>query len=256
MSASIVGRAAGAAGVAAVSLLWGVMWRRTLEAKAPSRATPTRPIITITEPPRMMTPKATPPVAQQTPAQLAAEGPRPAAPKKPRSALRVWSVRIALAGLAVAWALTLRPQSLGGPALYMIVRGDSMQPTHDYGDLLLIQAQPSYSIGDVVAYRVPQGELGAGKLVVHRIADLAPEGGFVMRGDNNPADDPWHPGEDLIAGRVVFAVPRLGHVVTMATQPTAAGALGSALVVMYFIGRSPAATRRGNRSSTAAGAAA
>jgi signal peptidase I len=119
----------------------------------------------------------------------------------------------------------------------MIVRGDSMEPTYFLGDLLLIAAQPAYSVGDPVAYHVPAGEPGAGMLVVHRIAGLAPDGGFVMRGDNNPVDDPWRPDGKLIAGRVVLAVPKVGQLLGYVLQPVTAGALAAALMVMTILGR-------------------
>ena len=90
----------------------------------------------------------------------------------------------------IAWAIFLRPQWLGGPATFVLVRGDSMVPTYDNGDFLLAYPQPSYQVGDIVAYKVPVGEIGAGHLVVHRISAVT-SAGFELQGDNNPASDPW-----------------------------------------------------------------
>jgi signal peptidase I len=83
-----------------------------------------------------------------------------------------WVGRV-LAVLALAvWFAILRPQWLGGPAMYLVVRGDSMLPTYQNGDLLVIMNQEGYSVGYPAAYRVPAAELGAGRIVVHRVITI------------------------------------------------------------------------------------
>ena len=97
------------------------------------------------------------------------------------------------------WALVLRPQSLGGPVVYVIVRGSSMFPTYESGDLVIVAAAATYQPGDVVAYRVPAGDIGEGHLVIHRIAGGDASSGFILEGDNNDAPDPWMPrGSDIV----------------------------------------------------------
>ena len=107
----------------------------------------------------------------------------------------------ATAAVLVFWAAVLRPQSLGGPALYTVIRGSSMLPTYDTGDLVLIESASEYAIGDVIAYRVPGGEIGEGHVIVHRIAGGNATSGFVVQGDNNNAPDPWSPHLADIAGK-------------------------------------------------------
>jgi signal peptidase len=145
--------------------------------------------------------------------------------------------------LATAWALTLRPTSLGGPATYVVVRGDSMLPDFHTGDLVVLQAASSYGAGDVVGYRVPDGEIGAGHVVVHRIVDGDGSEGYTVEGDNNPAPDPWQPRAGDVAGRVWLLAPGLGRIVTLVHQPTIAGALAASLLVMCLVARETARKR-------------
>ena len=68
-------------------------------------------------------------------------------------------------------------------------------------DLLILHAADRYGVGDVVGYRVPDGEFGEGHLVVHRIVAGDGGTGFVLEGDNNPAPDPWLPKTVDVVGR-------------------------------------------------------
>ena len=56
--------------------------------------------------------------------------------------------------------------------MYLVVRGDSMLPTYQNGDLLMIMKQDGYSVGEAAAYRVPADEVGAGRIVVHRVTEI------------------------------------------------------------------------------------
>lgn len=145
----------------------------------------------------------------------------------------------AFVAVLLVWALALRPQALGGTALYVLVRGDSMLPTYDTGDLLIMRPSDDYAVGDVVAYRVPEGELGEGRLVVHRIVGGDAKDGFVLRGDNNPAPDPWSPRGGDMAGEPWVAVPAVGRVIAWLQQPVVAGALAASLMVTWLLARQP-----------------
>lgn len=141
----------------------------------------------------------------------------------------------ALAFMAVGWLVVLRPASLGGPATYIVIRGDSMEPTYTTGDLVVVQAATSYSVGEVVAYRVPDGDIGEGLVVVHRIAGGSGQDGYTMRGDNNPALDPWTPRDGDVAGRAWLCLPLVGRLIAFIHQPVVAGALGAAVVIAFAI---------------------
>ena len=147
--------------------------------------------------------------------------------------------RLLYVALIVAWALFLRPQWLGGSATLILVRGDSMLPTFHNGDFVIAYGQPTYQPGDIVVYRVPAGEVGAGHMVVHRIVGISATG-YTIQGDNNPASDPWTPTNADVAGRIAIAVPGVGILLALVLQPTMAGGLAAAAVVMYAVSRSTA----------------
>jgi len=155
-----------------------------------------------------------------------------------RRALKVLELTIGL-GLAAAWAVTLRPTTLGGPATYIVVRGDSMLPNYHSGDLVVLRAADAYVAGDVVGYRVPDGEIGEGHVVLHRIVDGDGGNGFTVEGDNNPAPDPWQPHFGDVAGKLWVLVPGFGRLITLAHQPVIAGALATSFVVMLLLARNP-----------------
>jgi signal peptidase I len=155
-----------------------------------------------------------------------------------RRGFRLLELAMGLA-LAAAWAVTLRPTTLGGPATYIVVRGDSKLPTYHSGDLVVLRAAAAYGPGDVVGYRVPDGEIGAGHVVLHRIVDGGGAAGFTVEGDNNPAPDPWRPHDADVAGKLWVLVPGLGRLITLAHQPVVAGALATSLVVMLLLARTP-----------------
>jgi len=78
-----------------------------------------------------------------------------------------------------------------------------MLPTYNTGDLIIAHSQSTYSVGDIAAYRVPKGEIGAGSVVIHRIVGGDPVHGFTFKGDNNSAPDPWHPKQADMVGSLL-----------------------------------------------------
>jgi signal peptidase len=148
-------------------------------------------------------------------------------------------VLVAVAG----WAVTLRPQYLGGPAGYIVVRGDSMLPTYHPGDFVVVRTEPSYQVGDVVAYRVPAHEVGAGLVVIHRIIAGSSAAGYAMQGDHNPVRDPWIVPRGEIVGAAWVAVPRLGAGIALLRQPIILAALIASLVVAIVVAH-PGGRRR------------
>jgi signal peptidase I len=160
---------------------------------------------------------------------------------------RVLTVTL-LGAVAIVWAFTLRPQTLGGPAMFVAVRGSSMLPTYQHGDLVVVQSAASYSVGEVVAYRVPAGQIGEGKVVIHRIIGGDGARGFTLKGDHNTAPDPWMPKQDDMVGVATFRLPNAGRLVALVQEPVILAGLAAALVVTVVLLRPPP-PRRGRRSA-------
>jgi signal peptidase I len=146
--------------------------------------------------------------------------------------------RASLLLLIVGWAVLFRPQLLGGPATYLVVRGTSMLPAYETGDLVILQQLPAYAVGEVIGYRVPAGEIGAGRLVLHRIIGTTPSG-FRVQGDNNEAADPWTPGPADVAGTLWIVIPAVGRILAWLHEPAVIGALATAFVVAATVTHEP-----------------
>jgi signal peptidase I len=142
------------------------------------------------------------------------------------------SVASALLLIAVlaGWALTLRPQALGGPAGYVLVSGTSMEPKYHTGDMVLVLHQSEYRVGDVIAYRVPKGDVAAGAQVIHRIIGGDGTRGFVVQGDNRSAPDVWRPKNGDIVGAKKLRIPNAVLVLQFLRSPVLLGLLAACFV--------------------------
>jgi len=116
-----------------------------------------------------------------------------------------------LIGVTTAWFGLLAPRFMGGPASYVMVSGTSMEPSLSTGDLVVARRQAEYRVGDVVAYRVPEGEVGEGQVVIHRIIGGSAGLGYVLQGDNRDTPDLWRPHPDDIDGKLWFVIPGAGR---------------------------------------------
>lgn len=155
-----------------------------------------------------------------------------------RRLYRVATITI-IALVVMLWAVTLRPQVLGGPATFVAVRGSSMVPTYLHGDLVVVESAAMYKVGQVVAYRVPAGEVGAGHVVIHRIVGGDATHGFTMQGDHNTAPDPWRPKQADMVGMASFRVANAGRLIAIVQQPVIMGGLASAIVVTVLLAQPP-----------------
>lgn len=132
-----------------------------------------------------------------------------------------------------AWFFALGPRFLGGPAGYVLVSGDSMEPAMSDHDFVLTRKGGSYDVGDVIAYEVRDGP-AEGSMVIHRIVGGSDREGYVTRGDNRDRDDPWRPKPGDVLGRVWLHVPQAGAIFLRLRTPLGLAMLGGLLTVLLL----------------------
>lgn len=95
------------------------------------------------------------------------------------------------------------PFGIGGA----VVLSGSMEPTLSVGDFVLIKAEDSYEVDDIVVYQSGSG------LVIHRVLQTDGQT-LVTRGDaNNVNDDPVP--VIYVKGRLICAIPYVGTLVRL-----------------------------------------
>ncbi len=144
-------------------------------------------------------------------------------------------VLLAAVVLVAAWFVLLAPTFLGGPATYVRVTGESMEPTLRSGDLVVARVQSTYGKGDIVAFRPPRHTGGRSTAVIHRIVGGSPQEGFIMQGDNNKGKDPWRISEGDILGEMWFSVPAGGRFLGMLQSPLVLAGLASGVAVFLVL---------------------
>ncbi|UCE11222.1 MAG: signal peptidase I [Candidatus Thorarchaeota archaeon] len=115
--------------------------------------------------------------------------------------------------------------TLGGYGLFMVAMGttsplvvvtsESMVPTLEKGDMLVLQAKPPDQIfvGDIIVFQ--DTEWHTDGPVVHRVISVTVENGtysYETKGDANTHQDPDNRRYDEVIGVVIFRVPFIGHV--------------------------------------------
>lgn len=101
---------------------------------------------------------------------------------------------------------------------FVVVRGESMEPTFHSGDLLVMKRVPagSVGVGDIVSFHVPsdfQNRTKIPPVAVHRVIAIKGVGGallFVTKGDNSDTDPFTVPVEN-IQGRLLFNLGPVGR---------------------------------------------
>lgn len=130
----------------------------------------------------------------------------------PGAAPRAWPRR-ARAWVGIAAALValyfVLPSQFGGKTTYIVVKGVSMRPDYVTGDIVVVRPADSYEVGDVVVYAVPDGEVGAGDLVMHRIIAIAADGRYVIQGDNRDEPDDFEIYDDDVVGKQRLHIPHV-----------------------------------------------
>jgi len=157
------------------------------------------------------------------------------------AALRYAGSIAALSAVAALW-LAFAPTRLGGSVDYAVIYGNSMAPSLNRGDLVVLHARGSYAVGDAVGYH--NRELG--RVVLHRIVGRVGEL-YVFKGDNNSFLDTYHPARSELLGRTWVRVPGAGRAVLWLRAPAHVGIAAALLVFVLLGGGGKEVRRRRNR---------
>ncbi|MEI2653763.1 MAG: signal peptidase I [Microthrixaceae bacterium] len=103
----------------------------------------------------------------------------------------------------LAAAVVLWPARLGGATSFVVVAGQSMEPTYHTGDVLLVRDSGHPQPGDIAVYRSTNGSIVDEHLVVHRVLGRTHDGRYTFQGDNRATADDDHPASRDIVGRPV-----------------------------------------------------
>ncbi len=137
------------------------------------------------------------------------------------------------------WFLLLGPQFIGGDTAYVVVSGSSMEPNLYQGDLVVVRRQASYGAGDVIAFRVPKGEVGEGAVVIHRVIGGSDATGLIVQGDNRTAPDVWEPTHEDVVGVRWFSFSGGGTLLARLGSPFALAAFAGVLAFLMVATASP-----------------
>lgn len=159
--------------------------------------------------------------------------------------MRTIATRVVSSLFLVALLVVALPTSLGGATTYVVVTGNSMEPTLHTGDLAILRTSADYGVGEVVAFRTSAGN------VIHRIVDTLEDATYVLRGDNRVTTDQWHPSNREVLGTHQMTIPHLGKLLVWLRQPSVFGVLVALLALGWLLhagdGRGLRALRRRQR---------
>ena len=128
--------------------------------------------------------------------------------------------------VTIAIWIVFAPIQAGGQAAYIVVIGKSMEPNFHLGDLIIVQHESNYKIGDIVAYKNAQLKSN----VFHRIIALE-NNRYAMKGDNNSWVDTYQPSTEEVIGKLWIYLPGAGKVIQRIRTP-----LNMALIVGVLTG--------------------
>lgn len=90
----------------------------------------------------------------------------------------------------------------------LVIATPSMTGAVDAGDMIIIEKQSSYKVGDIITY-LPAAEATS---VTHRIVRIEGEK-FYAKGDANNSEDPDPIFESQIVGKMVKRIPKVGIII-------------------------------------------
>ena len=104
--------------------------------------------------------------------------------------------------------LFYRPVPLAGDTHYLVVRTGSMEPTLPVGSVVVIKPVDPNKLqkDEIICFKLSEPQS-----ITHRIIDITDDG-FITKGDANNAPDNFVVEKKDVIGKVVFAIPYVGHI--------------------------------------------
>ncbi len=135
---------------------------------------------------------------------------------------------------------------IGGNIKIKIVKSGSMEPAIMTGSIVIIKAEPTYYVGDIVTFGL---DTKTQVPTTHRIVAIGsdPSPIYTTKGDANDANDPSNTRLGDIHGKVITAVPYLGFILDFARKPLGFGLLvgvPASLIILEELGKIWAEVKR------------
>lgn len=109
--------------------------------------------------------------------------------------------------LAVSLFFLFSQLNLPGNYKIFLVQSGSMSPSINTGDLVIVKPVSKYQKGDIVTF-LSKNNFS----VTHRIIEIR-DNQFVTKGDANQVTDQEPLNIDHVLGKVVYTIPRFGHLI-------------------------------------------
>ena len=111
-----------------------------------------------------------------------------------------------------------------------VIGSGSMSPALSVNDVLIVKADVSYQIEDIITYVSSKGGL-----ITHRVKEVT-DNGYIAQGDANNVPDEEIPGQRVL-GKVVFSIPRAGAIIDGILSPAGIILLASIFILLWLIQR-------------------
>lgn len=118
-------------------------------------------------------------------------------------------------------AATITASTLNIPQGFKLftVQSGSMAPSVPAGAVVLARPQDNYKRGDIITFAKGNGIKSQKSTTTHRVVSTRKEGDTIQyqtKGDRNKTNDPQPIVKKQIIGKVIFALPFVGHPVSYA----------------------------------------
>jgi signal peptidase I len=107
----------------------------------------------------------------------------------------------------------------------VVTHGTSMKPRYHEGDVVVVRAQQTHAVGQIVAYHDRVHDL----VVLHRIVG-GDSSGYRFKGGNNQSIDVVYPDDADLIGRAVLHIPQAGAWLRRLTRPVPLAVLAFAVL--------------------------